>query len=261
MATYMPLISAFTQRTAFWPPEAFTLDCRIEERIWEWCERELKDNKEFMALVNSDKPLNMEDLWDTISATAYGNLTACIFHYWLIQNWTKYKAGGSICTENADWICERIKIKGPMPWPKSAPAPVPAPSAVAAAGGGGAEQPEADPEVIGPISARLDGKMAEFSEPRYTGPPLKPSLGPAPAGPLEDRLREKEKQQRKDVSVCLTSGNVMTVLRLSHVPTLSYDELRKYYRALQIHCGESWDPEECENAGIILEEIYNHLHA
>lgn len=233
MTTYMPLISAFSQRTVFWPPEAFTLDCRIEERIWEWCERELKKNEEFMALVNSDKPLEMEALWDTISATAYGSLTSCIFHYWLILNWNKYKEGGTICTENADWICERIKIKGPMPWPKSAPALAPAAAPAPAAAGAGTGLLAADTDVVGPLSARLDGKLAE-------------PVGPPP---------------QKDISVCLTHGNIMTILKLSHVPTLPYDELRNYYRALQIYCGESWDPEGCENAGIILEAIYDRLHA
>ena len=272
MATYMPLISAFNTRTAFWPPEAFTLDCRIEERIWEWCEHTLKRNEEFMALVNSDKPLDMEALWDQIVEVGYSNLADCIFHYWLIQNWMKYKEGGTICTENADWICARVKVKGPVPWQKPgmnpgasefkpAPSPAPAPSAAAAAGAG------ASPE------------------PRYTGPPVALSLGPAPAGSLEDRLLDLRPdpdvvgpisarldgkfaepvgpppEPKKDVSVCLTSGGIMTVLRLSHIPTLPYEELRHYYRALQIHCGESWDPEECENAGILLEAIYNRLHA
>jgi hypothetical protein len=116
MATYMPLISAFVRRTCFWPPEAFTLDCRIEERIYEWCERDLKTNEEFMALVTSETPLDMETLWSQIFETAYEGLTTCIFHYWLILNWTRHMEGGTICKENADWIAERIKIKGRLPW-------------------------------------------------------------------------------------------------------------------------------------------------
>jgi hypothetical protein len=143
-ATYMPIIAAFTNRTSFWPPEAFTLDCRIEERIWEWCEGVLKKNAEFMALVNSDKPLDMDALWKDIMGTAYGGLTECIFHYWLIENFTRYNAGGSICEQNADWICRKLNIKGPMPWakkaaepaPEPAPAPAPAPAPVVAAGAG-----------------------------------------------------------------------------------------------------------------------------
>lgn len=225
MATYMPLISAFTQRTSFWPPEAFTLDCRVEERIWEWCERILKENEEFMGLVNSDKPLDMQALWDTISATAYGDLTSCIFHYWLILNWNQYKGGGTICTENADWICARLKIKGPKPWPDAAPA---------AAVGAGEPAPAPAPDVVGPLSARLDGKFAE-------------PVGPPPP--------------QKNVSVCLTSGSTMTILKLSDVPRMDNAELRKYYRDLQMYIAESWSPEDCDNAGIILEAIHTQLTA
>jgi hypothetical protein len=214
MATYIPLISAFTQRTIFWPPEAFTLDCRIEERIWEWCEQVLKKNEEFMALVNSDKPLEMEALWKQISETAYGDLTSCIFHYWLILNYTYYNAGGTICTENADWICARLNLKGPMPWVKSEPAPA--------------------ADVVGPLSARLDGKFAE-------------PVGPPPP--------------EKNVSICLTSGSTMTILKLSDVPRMDNAELRKYYRDLQIYIAESWSPEDCDNAGIILEAIHTQLTA
>jgi len=202
--TYMPLISSFAHRTSFWPPEAFTLDCRIEERIWEWCEHVLKKNEEFMGLVKSPVPLDMDALWATIQATAYSSLTECIFHYWLIENFTLYKAGGSICQENANWICRKLNLKGPMPWATKAAEPAPAPAPLVAAGA---------------------GQPAE-----------------------------------KDCSVCVTSGNTMTIIKLSDVPKMSHAELRVWYHKLQIYCAESWSPEDCENAEAILVNIYNELN-
>lgn len=158
MASYLPLISAFFTRTCFWPPEAFTLDYRVEERIWQWCESTLKKNPEFMALVNSSVPLDMEALWESISAAARGELTRCIFHYWLIQNITAYDERRSICIENADWIYARLKIKSTMPWKQpfslSSAAPEWHPASAAAAGGGAGPMPSLGPSpALGPAPA------------------------------------------------------------------------------------------------------------
>lgn len=256
MTTFAPIITAFNQRTAFWPPEAFTLDCRIEERIWEWCEDKLKDNKEFMSLVNSDTPLDMIGLWQQVEGLCYGDLVNCIFHYWLIQNWQSHKEGKPFCRQNADWICARIQIKGPMPWhaehpPASKEEMTATYTALHAAA-----------EAVGAAAAAAAAAVAAVQEadaPAAAGagsPPL--DLGPSPAGVF---VEEMPKKKQKDIYVCLTQGSEMTVLHLSDIPTLSYDELRKYYRDIQLYAAQSYSPEDCENAGIILEEIYNHLHA
>ncbi len=250
-ATYMPIISAFQTRTSFWPPEAFTLDCRIEERIWEWCEGVLKKNTDFMNLVKSPVPLDMPAIWEEIDGIAYGGLTKCIFHYWLHVNYTLYKAGGSICQENADWICEKLKITGPMPWVKKAPEPVPAapvpapePEPSRAPSPKPVRKPEDDdPEAIRALYVAAAEKAAQGALP----PPAAAGAGE----PAED----------EDCSVCVTSGDTMYIISLSDVDRMSYEELRKWFHKLLIFCGESWCPEECDKANRILMRIDQHLRA
>ncbi len=190
-SSYMPTIAAFTQRSSFWPPEAFTLDCRIEERIWEWCEDSLKNNAEFMALVNSDKPLPMDALWSTIHNTAYDGLTNCIFHYWLILNYNSYKAGGRICQENADWICRKLTIRGPMPWA---------------------------------AAAKPQAAVAE------------------------------------NCSICVTSGNTMSIFKLSTVPNLTTEDLREWRTSINLFIAESYSPEDCAAAERILAAVNARLN-
>jgi hypothetical protein len=231
-ATYMPIISKFAQRTSFWPPEAFTLDCRIEERIWEWCEGVLKGNAEFMALVKSPVPLDMDALWSEIMGTAYGGLTECIFHYWLIENYTLYKAGGSICEQNADWIIRKLNLKGPMPWAKAAPEPAPAPAPV--------RKPEDDdPEAIRALYVAAAEKAAQGAIP----PPTAAGAG------------------EEDCSVCVTSGDTMYIVKLSDVPKMTHAELRKWHSKLILFCAESWSPEDCADAERILAAIDMNLRA
>lgn len=230
MATYAPIITAFTNRTSFWPPEAFTLDCRIEERIWEWCEGVLKKNVEFMAMVESTEPLDMEAIWNEIHGIAYGGLTDCIFHYWLIENYTLYNAGGSICEQNADWIVRKLNLKGPMPWAKPAPAPAPAP----------VRKPEDDdPEAIRALYVAAAAHAAQGALPP-----------PAAAGAGED-----------DCSVCVTSGDTMYIVKLSDVPKMTHAELRKWHSKLIMFCAESWSPEDCADAERILAAIDMNLRA
>jgi hypothetical protein len=224
MATYMPLISKFAERTAFWPPEAFTLDCRIEERIWEWCERVLKNNEEFMALVRGTEPLHMETTWTQIQGMAYGGLTECIFHYWLIDNYNQYKAGNAICQENADWICRKLNIKGPMPWTKPVAEPAPAPAPVAD-----------DPPPV-----RTDNEGGKNAG-RFAA---------AGAGAVE-----------QDCSVCMTSGDTMYVVKLSDVPKMTHAELRKWHSKLIMFCAECWSPDDCAAAERILATIDMNLRA
>ena len=240
-ATYMPLISKFAQRTSFWPPEAFTLDCRIEERIWEWCEGVLKKNAEFMNLVKSPVPLDMDALWNEVMGTAYGGLTDCIFHYWLIENFTLYKAGGSICQENADWIVRKLNLQGPMPWAKKVPEPMPAapvpapePEPSRAPSPKPVRKPEDDdPEAIRALYVAAAEKAAAGALPL-----------PAAAGAGEPA--------EEDCSVCVTSGNTMYIITLSDVDKMTHAEVRMWFHKLLIFCGESWCPEECDKANRIL---------
>ncbi len=235
-ATYMPIISAFQTRTSFWPPEAFTLDCRIEERIWEWCEGVLKKNTDFMGLVHSNVPLDMPAIWEEIDGIAYGGLTKCIFHYWLHENYTLYKAGFPICQQNADWICEKLKIKGPMPWVKTAPEPAPAPAPV--------RKPEDDdPEAIRALYVAAAAKAAQGAIP----PPAAAGAG--------------EPAEEEDCSVCVTSGDTMYIVKLSDVPKMTHAELRKWHSKLIMFCAESWSPEDCEDAERILAAIDMNLRA
>jgi len=251
MANYAPIISAFTNRTSLWPPEAFTPDCRIEERIWEWCEGVLKKNTEFMALVHSNQPLDMEAIWNEIHGIAYGGLTKCIFHYWLIENFTHYNAGGSICEQNADWIYEKLKIKGPMPWAKKAPEPAPA-----------APVPAPEPEPSRAPSPKPVRKP-EDDDPEairalYVAAAEKAAKG---AIPLPVAAGAGEPAEEKDCSVCVTSGNTMYFVKLSDVPKMTHAELRKWYSRLQMFCAESWSPEDCADAERILAAIDMNLRA
>lgn len=118
MTSYLSLVKAFAVRSSFWPPEAFTLDIRVEERIYEWCEYELKNNSDFMSLVSSDKALDMNAIYKQIQSSSDVLLANCIVHYWLMLAYRNYKEQKPMCIENADWIWNKMNFTKRMPWHK-----------------------------------------------------------------------------------------------------------------------------------------------
>lgn len=71
-----------------------------------------------------------------------------------------------------------------------------------------------------------------------------------------------EQTQDVDVSLYITRGNTMTMIRLSYVKKLTDTrELYKLQQDVMNHVAESFDEEECTNGNIILEEIEKRLLA
>ncbi len=89
--------------------------------------------------------------------------------------------------------------------------------------------------------------------------PPSPPLPPLPPSPPPQDSRPPPP---KNVSVCYTIGDTLWTVSLSYVKTI---ENRVYLKEIEseirTHLAESWDPEECVNCCILLEEIEKKLRA
>ena len=59
----------------------------------------------------------------------------------------------------------------------------------------------------------------------------------------------------KTVRVCFTRGNSMYTLTLKDVESMTDTEIKKWRNMILSHCYETYDPEECENADLILKAM------
>ena len=67
--------------------------------------------------------------------------------------------------------------------------------------------------------------------------------------------QSSEMTSSREISVCLMSGNTLSIVKLTDIKNMSANQLRKTGYAIANHVMETFDEEESENGNIILAEI------
>lgn len=105
------LIEAFHRRSLFWPPESFTLNAQVDERVSEWLSNVLFKNEEMLKLVNESQNVNMDSLAAQITSRSSLALTKCIFEYWLFLLHKRATLQQFVCKDTAVWICKYLQLE------------------------------------------------------------------------------------------------------------------------------------------------------
>ena len=112
--SFYSLIEEFHKKSIFWPPEAFTLNRIVDERVIEWCENVLFKNEDLVEIVGMKSEPKLDSLEIQIRKKSCTLLTKCIFEYWLFlinrQCTVDRKNVSPFASMVSVWICSYLQL-------------------------------------------------------------------------------------------------------------------------------------------------------